>query len=153
MATDLDLIIRLNDELSTENLKYIAGEFDQKVSDTYNNYQNGRIQNCCDHNSPSCYLNNWLVADQFRLLSKSHVVDENALIHPKLMFPVLQPLKQGKKQTGELPLLGQAVKYVNFNSNHGNAYLQAVPKSYIHPQNMVTLSRSANGISSKSESE
>ncbi|XP_061162646.1 uncharacterized protein LOC133171871 [Saccostrea echinata] len=137
------------EETSIEKLKHISGEFDQIVSQTFENFQKDNTQPCCELNSPSCQLNNWLVADQFRRLAKGEVADEQALIDPRVLVQVLKPLKPRKTKEKFLPISKQGIKYEDSNNSSRNVYLQTTPRSFIYPYNMVTLSRSANVISSR----
>ncbi|XP_062583539.1 putative leucine-rich repeat-containing protein DDB_G0290503 [Saccostrea cucullata] len=139
----------LLEETSVEKLKHISGEFDQIVSQTFENLQKDNTQPCCELNSPSCHLNNWLVADHFRGLTKGGMTDEQTLIDPNVLAQVLKPLKPRKAQEKFLSITKQGVKCEDTNNSSRNVYLQTVPRSYKYPYDMVTLSRSANVISSR----
>lgn len=130
-----------------ERMESISSEFNKITSQSFRETQQDNPSNCCELNSPSCFLNNWLVADQFQRLSQGCVRNEQILIDPKLLAPVLRPLKRRKTQEKFLPRDNQAASQ-NSNNNFSDVYLQAVPTVYQYPYDLVTFSRSANVISS-----
>lgn len=138
----------INNNKCQERMESISSEFNKITSQSFRETQQDNSSNCCELNSPSCFLNNWLVADQFRRLSQGCVRNEQILIDPALLAPVLRPLKRSKIQEKFLPRDNQATKSQNSNNNFSDMYWQAVPTVYQYPYDLVTFSRSANVISS-----